>query len=268
MCRQEETSIDMIPKKIHYTWFSGEPFPELVEQCIQSWHQYMPEYEYVLWDAQRIANIDSLWLKQCIEKKKWAFAADFVRLYAVYTEGGIYLDTDCMAYHSFDPLLNNVSFIGKEHSIHVEGRRTEMYLTSHCFGAEKGDWFVGRVLSYYNNRPFITSADETLPMRLKYNTEYQPFIHSEIAKQMGYDPFPSADAEQHLEHGVVVYPSRYFDSTNQTTDTYIRHLALGSWREQKMTEDSITWQYKIKWRLEAVLRRFVNSLGYMLIKKL
>lgn len=258
----------MIPRRIHYTWFSDEPFPELVQQCIRSWHQFMPDYEYVLWDAKRIAGIDSLWLKQCLEKKKWAFAADFVRLYAVYTEGGIYLDTDCMAYRSLDPLLNNSSFIGRESSIHVEGRRTEMYLTSHCFGAEKGDWFVGRVLTYYQNRPFVMSDDKTLPMRLKYNTEYQPFIHSEIAKQIGYNPFPSADIEQHLEHGVVVYPSSFFDTTNPTPETFIRHLAMGSWREQTMTTDTINWTYKIKWRLEFVLRRFVERLGYMLIKKM
>ena len=125
----------MIPKIIHYTWFSNDPFPEMVQQCIQSWHHFMPDYEFVLWDAKRIEQINSKWLKQSTEKKKWAFAADFVRLYAVYTEGGIYLDTDCMVYKSFDPLLANTSFIGKENSIHVEGRRTEMYLTSHCFGA-------------------------------------------------------------------------------------------------------------------------------------
>lgn len=258
----------MIPKIIHYTWFSTEPFPELVEQCIRSWHQHMPDYEFILWDTKRIAGIDNLWLRQCLEKQKWAFASDFVRQYAVYTYGGIYLDTDCMVYQSFNPLLTNTFFIGKEHSIHVEGRRTEMYLTSHCFGAEKGHWFVGRTLSYYANRPFVSSPDETLPMRLKYNTDYQPFIQSELAKQIGYDPFPSADKEQHLEHNVVVYPSCYFDATDSTLQTFVRHLALGGWREQQMTTDTITWRYKIRWRLEAILRRFVERLGYMLIKKL
>lgn len=258
----------MIPKRIHYTWFSGEAYPQLIQNCINSWHQQMPNYEFVLWDAERISKIESPWLKQCIEKKKWAFAADFVRLYAVYTEGGIYLDTDCMVYQSFDSLLNNVSFIGKENSIHVEGRRTEMYLTSHCFGAEKGDWFVGRVLSYYDNRPFVMSEDETLPMRLKYNTEYQPFIHSEIAKQIGYNPFPSANIEQHLEHDVIVYPSSYFDATTKTEKTFVRHLAVGSWREQKMTTDQITWQYKIRWRIEAFVRTILERFGYLMIKKM
>lgn len=41
----------MIPKIFHYTWFSGEPIPEKIQACIDSWHKYMPEYEYVLWNV-------------------------------------------------------------------------------------------------------------------------------------------------------------------------------------------------------------------------
>ena len=85
---------------------------------------------------------------------------------------------------------------------------------------------------------------------------------------MGYSPFPSTDTIQHLEHGVVVYPSDFFDASQVTQDTYIRHLALGSWREQKRTEDAITWRYKIRWRMEAVLRKIVERMGYLLIKKM
>ena len=77
----------MIPKKIHYCWFSNEPFPEQVQQCIASWKQYMPDWEYVLWNYDRIKDIDSIWLKECLAAKKWAFAADFVRLWAVYHDG-------------------------------------------------------------------------------------------------------------------------------------------------------------------------------------
>ena len=257
----------MIPKIIHYTWFSGDPFPQLIQDCIDSWHRYMPEYEYILWDSEKIKEIHSQWLDECITQRKWAFAADLVRMYAVYQYGGIYLDTDCKVYKSFDPLLNEHSFIGKENSIHVEGRSTEMYLTSHCFGAEKGDEFVGRCLSYYNNRPFIMSEDMSLPMKLKFNVLLLPFIQSEIAKQYGYNPNPSANILQHLEKSVNVYPSEYFDSIKVTDNTFCRHLALGGWRDQRTPDEKITLGYKIKWRLEAILRRICESMGYMLVKK-
>ena len=103
----------MIPKIIHYTWFSGDPFPEKLQNCINSWKEHMPEYELRLWDMKAAGQIDSIYLKETLNEKVWACAADYVRLYAVYHEGGIYLDTDVMVYKSFNPLLDAVAFIGK-----------------------------------------------------------------------------------------------------------------------------------------------------------
>ena len=257
----------MIPKKIHYTWFSGDPYPQMIQDCIDSWHKYMPEYEDVLWDYEKIKEIDSQWLNECIAQRKWAFAADLVRLYAIYHYGGIYLDTDCLVYKSFDSLLNEHSFIGKENSIHVEGRSTEMYLTSHCFGAEKGNDFVARCLSYYTNRPFVMSSDLTLPLKLKFNAVLLPFIQSEIAKQIGYNPNPSANVIQHLEKGLTIYSSTYFDAVKKTEHTYCRHLALGGWRDSRTPDEKISLGYKIRWRFEALLRNFCEHFGYMLVKK-
>ena len=60
----------MIPKIIHYTWFSGDPFPEKIQQCIDSWHQQMPEYEFRLWDMEAIKDIDVPFLKEAIKAQK------------------------------------------------------------------------------------------------------------------------------------------------------------------------------------------------------
>ena len=54
----------MIPKIIHFTWFSGDVLPDQIQKCIDSWHQCMPEYEYILWDANRLKEIDSVWLNE------------------------------------------------------------------------------------------------------------------------------------------------------------------------------------------------------------
>lgn len=257
----------MIPKIIHYTWFSGEPFPERIQRCIDTWHCHMPDYEYVCWDSERILEVDSIWVDEALAERKWAFAADYVRLYAVYKYGGIYLDTDCFIYKSFDELLNNKSFIGKENSIHFENCSMEVHLSSHCFGAEAGDYFVGRCLSFYNNRHFNLSDDVSMPFQLRHGVTMLPFIQSEFAKQHGYIPFPSANYEQHLDCGVTVYPSFYFDVTRVTKDSYCRHLAVGSWREKRRKEIEITFLYKIQWRIEAVFKWLAGKFGYLLIKK-
>ena len=108
-----------IPRIIHYMWFSNEPFSEQIIECIESWHRLMPDWEFRLWDRTSIENLDSCWLAETLYTEKWAFASDYVRLYAIYQYGGIYLDTDVMVYKSFEPLLFEQAFIGREAGVHI-----------------------------------------------------------------------------------------------------------------------------------------------------
>jgi mannosyltransferase OCH1-like enzyme len=96
----------MIPKKIHYCWLSGEKMPEDAISCMKSWQKMMPEYELVLWDTNRFDVNSVPFVAEAVSVKKWAFAADYIRLYALYTEGGIYLDTDVFVRKSFTNLLD------------------------------------------------------------------------------------------------------------------------------------------------------------------
>lgn len=258
----------MIPKTIHFTWFSNDPYPDTVKDCLASWHSLMPEYKFVHWDLEKIRTIDSPFLRQALHARKWAFAADFVRIWALYHEGGIYLDTDVLCYKPFDDLLHNACFIGKECSVHINGRMTEQYLTSHCMGAEAGHPFIKKCLDYYEGRKFITSENTTLPPTLRMSMTLLPYIQSEIAKQWNYCPFPSFTTVQLLDDGLVVYPCGYFDCHSQSQNTYCRHLALGSWREYKSKDKKITLAYKIQWRIEALFQKLADSCGYILTKKM
>lgn len=253
----------MIPRKIHFTWFSDDPYPEKIRECMASWKALMPDYEFVHWDMNRIESIDSVFLKEAISAKKWAFASDFVRVWALYHEGGLYLDTDVMVYRPFDDLLDNECFIGKENALHVEFRHTDHYLTSHCMGAVPGHPFIKECLDYYEGRHFIQSQNTELPQVLRYDMTLMPFIQSEIAKQYGYNPFPSADRLQHLSNNVAVYPIAYFDGLKRKSYSYCRHLAAGSWRPPRHSPDNA---YKIKW----YIGKFVQSLlanKYVVVKK-
>ena len=79
----------MIPKIIHFCWLSGEPYPPLIANCLESWKQVLPDYEIMLWDTNRIDVSSNLWLKQSFENRKYAFAADYIRFYALYHFGVI-----------------------------------------------------------------------------------------------------------------------------------------------------------------------------------
>ncbi len=258
----------MIPKLIHYTWFSGEPMPDNVKDCIASWKQSMPDYEYRLWDSAATAEIDSVFLREALAERKWAFAADVVRLYAVYRYGGIYMDTDVRVYQSFDPLLVNHAFIGRENSMHIIGRSTQHYLSAHCFGAEKGNEFLRRCLHYYDERHFITSPDTTtLPSPLRLDMRTSSEILCVLATVYGYAPSVLADGQQTLRDGIAtVYPSHCFDAVKHYPDTYCKHLALGAWRETARRTYNYTPSYKIQWRLRAIVEWVLRRYDYVMIK--
>lgn len=262
----------MIPKIIHYTWFSGDPFPETIQKCIDSWHRYMPEYEFYLWNYDSIKSIDSIWLKECLAQKKWAFAADFVRTYAVEKYGGIYLDTDVLIYQSFDILLGNRMFIGREGVPYIQMEKTvNVYLTSHCFGAEPHHPFMRLNLEYYHGRHFVMCDSELIPRHLRLNMLMMPYIQSELAKTFGYDASMRANHIQHLKEGLVVYPDdRFglFGNMKETENSFGRHLAAGSWRDFDTLTDKTHYSlwYKIRWRLVAAFQLLVKECGYLTVK--
>lgn len=84
----------MIPKVIHFCWLSCDKYPSKIRYCINSWKEKLPDYEIRLWDLSRFDIDSSVWCKEAFEMKKYAFAADYIRCYALYKEGGIYLDSD------------------------------------------------------------------------------------------------------------------------------------------------------------------------------
>ena len=84
----------MIPKIIHYIWFGGKPFPNKVLKGRESWHKYLPDYEFKLWNEETFDVNSVEFTKQAYANKKWAFVSDYVRMYALNKFGGWYLDTD------------------------------------------------------------------------------------------------------------------------------------------------------------------------------
>lgn len=254
-----------IPKIIHYTWFSSNPFPDEIQSCINSWKKVLPDYQLVCWDYSAVKNIDNAFLQEALKEKKWAFASDFVRLYAVYNEGGIYLDTDVLIYKNYDPLLNNKCFIGYENSFHLVGREVCSFLSAHCFGAERNNLFIKKCLDYYTGRHFILSSNKELSNELRLDMTLLPYIQAMIAKTYGWNwSFKERKVFHHEEF--VIFPSSYFDPQNPDTSSYCNHLALGSWRESRRLQKKVTLKYKVKWRLKKVLDKIFHRFSYIIIE--
>ncbi|MEI3219550.1 MAG: glycosyltransferase [Lachnoclostridium sp.] len=100
----------MIPKVIHYCWFGRGKMPELANKCIESWKKYCPDYEIIEWNEDNFDINCCPYVKEAYESKRFAFVTDYVRLYAMYTQGGIYMDTDVEVLRNLDEFLIHQGF--------------------------------------------------------------------------------------------------------------------------------------------------------------
>lgn len=151
----------MIPKKIHFCWLSGDPYPPKIQYCIDSWEKYCPDYEIIKWDLNKFDIGSSTWCNEAFQSKKYAFAADFIRCYALTTEGGIYLDSDVEIFNNFDKFLHLPYFIGQEQGGEMEPA---------VIGSEPNNSFLNKLLDYYNSNHFITNSGGviTIPQQCQF----------------------------------------------------------------------------------------------------
>ena len=104
----------MIPKLIHYCWFGRGQMPAKALYCIDTWKKYLPDYQLKQWNEDTFDLNSVLYAQQAHQARKFAFVTDYVRLYALFTEGGVYMDTDVEVLKSLDTLLSLPGFSGFE----------------------------------------------------------------------------------------------------------------------------------------------------------
>lgn len=235
----------MIPKIIHYSWFSGDPFPESIKLYMTTWKKCLPDYEFVLWDINKAKDeINNTFMVEALSERKWAFASDVVRCYAVYKYGGIWLDTDVEVLQSFDRFLHYKMFIGREgySSYQMDGDGRHVFnFGSHCFGAEAGHPFLARCLDYYKNRHFLLSRDHTLPESLRYDLKTLPDIQCVLAyREFGYDGNVWLEEEtEDTNGGIHVEPYWVFERPRYKSMSMVVciHHVFGAWLPQNEKRD-------------------------------
>jgi mannosyltransferase OCH1-like enzyme len=189
---------------------------------MKSWKEKLDGYEFVLWNFDRFDIHSSIWVKEAFEAKKYAFAADFIRLYAVYNYGGIYLDMDVEVIKPFDDLLNQKYFIAME---------SEEGFEAAVLGFEKGSDIVKTCLDYYIDRSFyITRGNEN-----KNTIPLPQIMMQETAKK--YQIIKRASINlQNRSNTIEVFSPDYFTAKSFSTgkicitkNTYCIHHFAGSW---------------------------------------
>lgn len=230
----------MIPKKIHYCWLSDDPFPPKIRKCMDSWHKTHPDYEIIRWNTKNFDIHSVPYVHEAYKARKWAFAADYIRMHALYTEGGIYLDSDVILLKRLDDFLDNSFFSSMEyHPIQIEKCDSMRYLDSEghriedvyiqgiqiqaaVMGAEKGCPFVKEVLDWYQDKHFV-KEDGSLRTDI-----LSPYIYARVAESKG---FVYKDIDQQLPDRIHIYPSETFAGNKHevTKNSYAIHLCAHSW---------------------------------------
>ena len=231
----------MIPKKLHYVWLGHRKLTPEAKYFIKTWQKHMPSYELKRWDETTFDCNSVPWVKQAIEKKMWAFAADYIRLYALYTEGGIYMDTDVEVRRPFDDFLEYGFFSACEvfpkmeqenrHLLDEEKRPKTLGTPIHGFGilsaimgAEPDCPLIKDCMEYYIHRNFV-NKDGSLNVKV--------IIPDVIGIEAVKYGFHYINKTQHLDQNIAVFHSSvfvgYLDDVKEYS--YAIHYCEGSWRK-------------------------------------
>lgn len=219
-----------------------------VKSCVDSWQKVMPDYKIKCWSEQNFDVNSVLWVKEAIEKKKFALAADYIRLYALYTEGGIYIDTDVKVFRPFDEFLEYDFFSSVEYhpdifekvgrkQVDEEGNPYKtgdsvhgLGILSALFGASKENTFIKECMDFYNIRHFV-GEDGSL-----FVDSIIPDIMATIAVKYG---FRYKNEKQYLKNNMVLFDSSVFCGdpvTFHPIESYSMHYCDGSWRKKTLKQ--------------------------------
>lgn len=244
----------MTPKIIHYCWFGGNSLTHLAEECLASWHEHMPEWEYRCWNESNF-DVDAapLYVRQAYEARKYAFVSDYVRLWALEQYGGVYVDTDVKVLRSYEPLLNDTAFIGLEES--------KAHLPGTCvMGCEPHCQWVRDMLALYDGIEFMKpdgSLDLTTNVERMGLAMVEAGLNQVKSRESRVESKPWKEIQYLEEWGLRVYTHDYFSpitSTRvmrKTKNTYSIHYFAESWRDGKK---------KRGWREWMITREIVNAL--------
>ena len=208
----------LIPKTIHYCWFSGNPIPDTLKRCMGTWEKFCPDYEIVRWDE---SNYDISWspyMVQAYERKKWGFVSDVARLDILYRYGGIYLDTDVELLKSLDELLYQPAFCGIEKWCVVN--------SGGCSGTQPGNSLIKAMLDFRQDI-FLECEDGSLNFLSSGYYETMSLLKAGLR----------ADGlTQHVNNQIIIYSSDFFHpfdymsgETQITENTFSIHHFSGSW---------------------------------------
>lgn len=211
----------IIPPIIHYCWFGGGDIPPQDQKYIAGWKKLCPNYKISCWNEDNFDVNQNAYTKYAYEHKKWAFVSDYVRIYALYKYGGIYLDTDVELLKNLDELRYQYAYMGMEMSGGVA--------SGVGMGTVKSNPILKEMLARYES----ISLDEILQWK---NWKVNAAWETEVLKEHGF----KANNRYQIIENIAIYPSIFFspvrvgdNNINVTSQTFSIHHYHYSWLSEE-----------------------------------
>ena len=239
-----------IPKIIHYCWFGENEKSDLAKKCIDSWKKILPEYKIIEWNEENFNIYSNLYVKQAYDAKKYAFVSDYVRLYALYNYGGIYMDTDVEVIKTLDKFLDYDAFMGFE---------DDYFCGTGIIGSKKRHLTIKQFLDMYNNLKFINEDGS-------YNTTTNVYMITNTLQKYNIQ----LNNKQQNVKDIEIFPKTVFsplsfnsDKTDFSETTHTIHHFEGSWLSDK-SKKKLKQQKKIN-KIRAILCKYMSERSVSII---
>lgn len=216
-----------IPKIIHYCWFGRGKLPKLALKCINSWKEFLPNYEIRIWTEDNFDINCIRYVKEAYDAKRYAFVSDYARFWILYNYGGVYLDTDVMIIKSIDDILERGSFMGCETYANND---SPLFVNPGLgMATEPGNPLLKEMLDLYANLHFINpDGTHNIKSIVRYTSE------ALVAKGLKQ----TTDIQKIAS--IWIYPKEYFNPYDYnknkiliTPQTRSIHYFAGSWITKK-----------------------------------
>ena len=191
----------MIPKIIHYCWFGYNIKSKLIQKCIASWKEKLPDWEIIEWNESNYDVTQNAYIEEAYRQKKWAFVVDYARFDILNEHGGVFLDTDVEILKSIpDNFLAYQAFTGFESDQTVN--------PGLIFAAEAHQPMLQEIIETYRNKQFGE--------RINGHMENIVDIVTEVLNGRGL----IKDNSFQLIDGVAVFPKEYFCCFNHEIQNF------------------------------------------------
>lgn len=210
--------------------------PGNMNERLMRWRHRNPTWKLKQWSSANCELSKCLYAASARRKQLWAYCSDYVRLFALYEQGGVYLDTDVELLNPLDPLTDGALHVGYMHNCAL-GTAVIVSPPRHRL--------ISDLLTFYEqldgNRMLNNNA---------VFTEYF------LQKLPGF----KLDGRYWRAEGIKVHPKTIFEQPGLFKSGYAVHLYNRSWGKPVLQGESPRQlHFGIVFRLKRILRSWLEE---------